>query len=237
MAYKVKSMWCLIFNRLWEREKRVLIWFIISIAIVVAYELITADCVLEFADCHNFVETIISFLSKGKELFYALAISYISGVFVYFLTVILPETRRSKPILLEIEHTLKYLIDEFYEIENFGNSTNAVNIAIEKTKHYGKFNDLHYSLYYMCETLENIHISIEKLTSNVLTLSTALTNKELDTLIEIRHRKITRQIKYKYGVENLIDENELRCYFENMTKLHEDIVKLYENIKNRIYKQ
>lgn len=240
MEDNLKSTQCLILERIKGRDKWVFICFIISILIIIGNEFMTPACILNFiAACiQDFTEAVISFLSKGNKIITELAVSYISGAFVYYLTVIVPEIRKNTSILIEVEKTLKHLIDELHELAGLNDNDNDdVDTLIEMVKQYGKFNDTYYSLYFMRRHLETTYLAIEKVTSNVLSLSPALSQYEIDTLVDIRNRKITQQIKYKYGVDNLINEDELHRYSKNIAKLHNDITLLRESIRNRIYKQ
>lgn len=238
MKDKLKPTWYLILNRLWDREKCVLILFVIAIVIIMAYELITADCVLEFADnIHSFIETIISFLSKGKELLYALAISCVSGIFVYFLTVILPETRRSKPILVDVENSLKYLKDELHDVAEFVSLDDATEITIQYLKQHNKLDNEFYNMNCSGRVIEEIHKSLEMHTSHILSYSSALSQSEIETLIDIKHRRISRLIRYKYEENELLNKKQIEDDFKEFVQLNNDIIKLHESVKNRIYKQ
>lgn len=232
MEDKVKSTGRLIFSRIWEREKWVSFWFIIAIVIVICCEVLTKTYIL------NFTEVFITFLSKGEEPIKALAIGYISGIFVYFLTNILAETQRSKPILVDIEKTLKYLVDTLHDAAEFIDSDNAVDITIRYiTQHGGKLNDNFTELHLTNQTLADIHQAMETFTSNVLSHSSALTKDELDALVNIRHCRIARRIRFKYEVNELFDKEHIKDDFREFVELNNDIVNLHKTIKNRIYKQ
>lgn len=228
---KEKPLFCFILDRIYDREKTITILFVIAIIVIVEpFKLFVISCILRL------MEIDASFLSDKDNIVNTLAISYVSGIFVYFFTGILPETRRSIPILKDIEETLRYLKDDFHEIVDFDNTNDAVDALIKIAEQYGKFNNTCYSLYFMSETLKKIYLSIETFTSHVQSHSTALTKHELDTLVNIRHRKITQQIKDLDGVETVFDRNKLQDYFENMVKLYTDIESLRKNIEDRINK-
>lgn len=231
MKENLKPTWRLILERIRKEEIWVIVLFLVAILIILAYNLLSEITVI------GCLKVIVSFITNGKDLFYSLAISYVSGVIVYFLTVVLYETRKSKFILVDIEKTLKDLKYEFGSIANFDNPNDAVQNIIETVNLYGRFNEKYYSLYFMDKALEKVFYEMEKLTLNVLSFSSALQAQEIDILVDIRSRQITKKIKNKYGVENLIDVHELYTYFEDMVKLYADINKLHGSIRNRIYKQ
>ena len=231
MKEKMKSTKTLIWKRIWTRELWVTILFLISCLDIGAYEFLKAYDVLKSIETNNLILSIL------LKLFYALAVSYVPGVFVYFLTVVLPETKRSKPLLVEIEKSLQDIKDSFYSAMEYINSDNAVEIALDDVKQYGKYNDTFYSLQFMNKTLEKLYQSIERLTSNILSYSSALTQNELNIIIEIRHHKIARQMKFKDGVENVLNKDGVRSYFENMVNLYNEIIELHKSVGSRIYKQ
>ena len=232
MEDRVKSTGLLIFNRIWEREKWVSLWFVIAIIIVIGCEIMTKTGTL------NFTEAVITFLSKGKEAIKSLAVGYISGIFVYFLTNILSETQRSKPILVEVEKTLKYLADTLHDTAEFINSNDAVEITIQYIEqHGGKLDDNFSKLHLTNQTLADIHQAMETFTSSVLSHSPALTKHELDALVDIRHCRIARRIRFKYEINELFDKEHIKDDFREFVELNNNIIKLHENIRNRIYKQ
>ena len=237
MEDKLKSTQCLILERIKGRDKWVFICFVISILIIIGYEFMTAACILNFiAACiQNFMEAVIFILSKGKNLLYTLAVSYVSGVFVYYLTIIVPEVRRSKPILVEVEKTLKYLIDYIHEEVNFINSDDAVRVAMHYLERQ-KLEDRTYILKCCNPILRKVHPLLDALTSHILSHSSALTQSELDTLIDIRHRRITYRIRYKYDMKERLYQEQVKDEIKEFVQLNKDIIEFHKKIKSRIYK-
>lgn len=237
MEDKLKSTFCLTWERMWRNEKWVWILFIIAIIIILAYHLLTAAYILNLvATCiQSLVEMGVFILSKSKELLYTLAISYVSGIVVYYLTVLRPEIRKSKPILMEIEQSLKYLIDDIYREFDFINLDNAVDIAMRYIRCCKKQED--YNLHGVNPILKTIHQSLETTTAHVLSFPSAFSQSELETLVDIRHRRITRRIKSKYRENESLTQYQVETDVREFIKLNKDIIALHKQIRNRIYKQ
>ena len=238
MEDKLKSTWSLMFSRIWEREKWVFICFVMAILIIAAYEFTTARYILEI------IETVICFLCKIKTIIYALTISYISGVIVYFLTVILPEAQRSKPILAEIENTLKFLIDEFVafaqklQIGDLNNIDEAAEKAFTDIQQFGKTSENHYSLKY-CELY---FIILAKELDHFITISldhsSVLTLNELNTIVfKIRKQKVSERLRCNYGIDNCLTACEMKQYMKDIGLLYVEISQFRKKLRNRIYKQ
>ena len=225
-------------QRILDREKGMFIWFIIAIIVIIACNFLTAACIMKIACCiYNYIEGAIPFLSKVKGILYTLAASYVSGVFVYYLTVLSPETRRSKPILVDVENSLRYLKDELHDVVKFVSSDNAVEITIQYLKQHNKLDNGFYNMNCSGRVLEEIHKSLETHTSHILSHSSTLSQSELETLIDIKHRRISRRIRYKYEINELLNAQQIKNDFKEFIQLNNDIIKLHERIKTRIYKQ
>ena len=90
MKSKLKSTSCLVFKRIWEWEKLISLLFLISYIIILA----TSWGLGQKGGKCGCVETCLASIFNKSSLIYTLAVSYVSGVMVYFLTVILPESKR-----------------------------------------------------------------------------------------------------------------------------------------------
>lgn len=170
-----------------------------------------------------------------------MAISYVSGFIMYFLTVIYAEVRRYRFLIVELNHALDCLRYVFMElavelqIGDLLNTDKAVANAAIIVKHYGRANNNHYCLKFCSSVLRKTAREFEKLTLFVLQNSTMLTEKELSMLTEIRNNKAAIKLKYQYGINELIGIDEVVVYFKHLSCLYKDVCKLQEHISNRIY--
>lgn len=218
-----------------NKDKWVIICFLVSIVIVICEH-------VDKLSFLKFVESVVFYLNEGTIL-YTLATSYISGVIVYFLTVVIPEIRKRKAMLVEICYLLKELEDEFTSlrlelgIEDWHSSDEAIENAIQMVKHYNKSNNDSYKLDFCIKILEKLAQDFDNLTSVILSYFSILNEDELDAIIKIKRSRNAYFIKYKDGIENVMNESTLRNYFKDLAQLHQNIIDLQEKIKNRIYKQ
>ena len=240
-----RSTRALIWERIKEREKWVFILFAFAFIAIPICKLITASCILDCISCiHSFIEIHIHFLSEVKKLLYTFALSYVSGVIVYYLTVILPEAQRSKPILAEIENTLKFLIDEFDEfaqklqIGDLNNVDEVAEKAFTEIQQYGKTSENQYNLkfcklYFIILAKELDHfvtISLEQ--SSVLTLD------ELNTIVfKIRKQKVSERLRCNYGIDNCLTAYDMKQYMKDIGLLYVEISQFRKKLRNRIYEQ
>ena len=198
MDKKLKSTFSFILSRILNREKMIVFLFLLSLILVIMKEYATIDgfccCIIAF----------VRFLSKANTLLENVAISYIAGIIVYFLTIILPETRRAKPVLIEIDKILCYLEDAFVtlsqdlQVGDWCNSKDSLDEIVNTVKHINKQKgeETFLSLDFCQSSLENLYKKFDELTSEALHHSSALTEDDLNTLVEIRQREVVKQLKY-----------------------------------------
>lgn len=234
---KVKSVSQLVLNRLLHKDKWLTISFIISIAIILLCAFADLDCIL------NVIGICICFVCEGEPIYYTLAISCISGLFVYFVTAIIPEIRVSRAIYVEITQQLTKLESDFLDfslelqIGDLCSDNEVIKRAVNTVKFYNRQATKFYSLAFCYESITKLTNKLENLTSNVLTYTPYLSKEELELLVDIRHRRITKQLFYKDGAEfNLLSECELERYFTDLALLNKDVIKLKKMIKDRTYK-
>lgn len=235
MDKKQKAICFFIKERLGNRDKWVLRGFLVSFVIIICEHI---DRISFF----DFVGTVVPYLKEGTVL-YTLAVSYLSGVIVYFLTIVLPETRKRKSILVEMGYILQELEDEFtslrleFSIEDWCLSDEAIESAVQIVKQHTKSNNKFYNLNFCVKTLETLAQGFNNLTSVMLSYSPVLNEEELDNVIKIRRSGNAYLIKYKYGIENLMKESDVRNYFKKLAQLNKDVIQFHKIIKERIYKQ
>ena len=234
MEENQKPTYTLIWKRFWTRDLWVSVCFLVSLLIIIC-EHIDKWAFL------NFVETVVFYLEEGTIL-YTLAVSYISGVFVYFLTIVLPETRKNKSIYVEICCLLRELEDEFtslrldLEVEDWCSSDKAIDAAVQTVKYYNKQDCGFYKLQFCSKILEDLAQTFDNLTSVIQLYFSILSKEELDAIVRIRRCKIAYMVKYKYGIENVLNENEVRNYFMELAQLNKDVAQLHKIMKKIIYK-
>lgn len=229
MKEKQKSLYCFILERLWAREKFVTILFVIA-----CFVIIEVDSPMMIRYILELLGVDTSSLFQKDSFLCVLSISYISGVLVYFLTILLPEAQRSKPILIEVENSLRYLKDELYSIIEFINSENSVDIAMHYIEQQKKFDSEFFDMYGGNQILDKIHQALETLTLHVLSHSSVLYQSELETLVDIRHRSISRRIRFKYEENEILCKKQVKDEFDKLVQLNKDIINLHDNIKKRI---
>ena len=239
MICKTKSLPILIFQRLWEREKVIILLLILSLAIIIIKEYGSAFetqlFILRFVDC----------ISNVQETINSIAISFLSGIIVYFLTIIIPEVRRARSLLVEIEQVFLNLETSFIDLAielqlgDFEKPEECANRAVNLVTKFCdcKFEDGFYSLNLFRTHFESLGNSMNKLTEYLLGYSSVLSESEIDMIINIRQRKTSRRIAFLYGINNLLTIQEISDYFNDIAQLYKDICKLHENITKRIYKK
>lgn len=234
---KYKCMFMLLFSRLWEREKWMIITLLFTVVIVIVCKYLEASWFKErlcfTVDC----------LQNSESIIYTLSISYISGVIVYLLTVVLPETKRSKPILSDIAYLLQDLQSEFTEMEleleiiDTDNIEEAISIEAGTVKKVKRMSECHYSLEHFKHVFDKLKNSSEDLTSKILNHSSVLTQSELKTMVDVRNKKTMKRLKYDFGIESPITECELYDYLKGLVMLSHDIKDLQISIEDRLMKK
>lgn len=237
MEKVIKPTFNLAIARLWERERLLLMMTVTVIVVGILYNLMSADLIF------SIFNNVVYVLQKTKNVINDVIISLFTGFVVYLLTIVLPETRKCKPILKEIDYLLKDFVDAFTElkIEEIGIRVDAskeenINRATELVKLYGGYTGGYYSLHFCAPTLRKLYGTIDEITTLVLNNSVALTKEEVGFLVDVRNKKITRCLKYQYGVYNLLTEDEIRKFFEQLLQMEEDIKNFHFSFKKRIYK-
>ena len=150
-------------------------------------------------------------------------------------------------MLIEIEKTLTYLEDEFTELAQelqAGDWCNSEDDAIRQiimvdVHQYqkNKLNERGFSLDFCSSSLTALYEKFDKMTNHALTYSSVLTTEELDSIVEMRNRDVSVQLKYNDGVANLLTDCGIREFFHNLIQLNRDIIKFHKDFRKRIYKR
>lgn len=234
----VKPALKLIWDRLWNKDKWLTWSIIISIAIILLCLFVNPCSFIRFlSDC-------ICLVSEGEPFFYTLAVSCLTGLIVYLVTTIIPDVRISRTIYVEVVQQLKKLEDDFtdfkiiFGVGNWDEDKDAIKRAVDLVKLYNRPSNVYYSLSFCKEVIEHLGIKIETLTGNVLTYTPYLAQKELDLLVDIRYRNITKKLIDNDGLErNLLSEENIRLFFSDLSLLNKDITTLKQWIEKRVYRK
>lgn len=234
---ETKSTFRLIILRLWTRERWLTISFLSAILVIVLSKYSDADWF------KTLLSLTVDCITRTKEPICAISIGYISGVIVYFLTIILPETRRNIPVMIEISNILAQIKDSFLEfqledisVHSFENAELAVQDFVNIVKQYGKYNEQYYGLCFCAPAMRKLSCKLEILTSQILNHSSALSENEINKLIEIRHCDITKKLSSNYGVDELLTESDLKVFFHDIIILDKNIEKFRKEFTHRVFK-
>ena len=233
----MKPLGYLVLSRIWDRERCLLFCFIILVAIILIYNFAKVDCFLKGIDL-----TILTVWENSK-IIYDIALSCLGGIIIYFLTVVLVETKRSKFILVETESILKCLEDAFMDLSldmDLGDINNVevfTERGLNTVKNHGRASESHYCLTYCSIRIYRLAREFEALTNSILQYSTILTQQELSLLIHIRQSKTASRLKNRYGVNHLLTECEVLDYFKGIAELYREVCNLRSLLSNRIYKR
>ena len=152
----VKSVSILIWNRLCHKDKWLTWSFIVSLVIILLSSFANLNSFLKYLGC------CICFVCEGEPIYYTLAVSCLSGLFVYFVTVIIPEVRKSRAIYIEITQQLKKLEDDFidlslhFNIVNWCEKDNGIKMFVDIVKFYNRPNNAYYSLSFCKDPIEHL---------------------------------------------------------------------------------
>lgn len=171
---------------------------------------------------------------------YTLAISYISGMIIYILTVYIPYTQKSQVILINTSEDLRYLKDEMHnflqiisdsdlsgldklneqELLNFIKPTEKKNslfeISIDNTNYFkGRFD------------------IIDSYIKTIESYWNYLSTKQIKNLSEIRNSYSFNRIRHGFisGNSTYFNESSLIKFTNDLIETNKKIIKLYNNVK------
>ena len=239
MIHRIKSLPCLIIYRILDREKSISIFFILSLLIISINENVDSFTVFLF------FKDIVDFITSIKDLLISLSVSLVSGIIVYFLTIVLPEERKKRLLYVEIEQTFLYLESSFIELATelqIGDYENPIICAKRAVTNVKKFcckmsEDEEYSLGRYRKQFSDLAFSFNKFTDFLLGYSSIMSENEIYTIINIRHRKVSKRILFMDGVDNILNIQEIEEYFNDIAILYKDICSLHEAIQKKTYKK
>ena len=239
MSRKVKHLYELIILRVLDREILILFLFMISLI-----ALLLNECVDSF-DVHMCLKGIVDTIVSLKNVIVSLAISLIAGIIVYFLTVVVPEVRKRRSFLVEIEQTFLHLETSFLDLEvemQLGDiskphvfADNAVR-SVKEWCHRLSENEEYNLSTFRCYFV-SLSKSFNRLTEYLLGYSAVLSEKEINIIIEMRQRTVSNRIMYLYGVDNALSISEIQDYFKEIATLYNDVCTLHKTIEDSIYKK
>lgn len=238
MSRKVKCLPYLIIQRVWNSEKTILILLALSLAVVFLKDYGNSFTI------QLFLKDIIEMIVFAKETWFAIAVSLLSGIIVYFLTIVVPEVRKRKSLLVEIERTLLDLKTSFIDlatemqIGDYKNPETCAKNAVNNVKKWccrvSEYDD--YNLNRFRSHFESLRTSFVRLTEYMLGYSSILSEKEIDMIIDIRQRKVSKRIVFLDGVDNCLNVDEISDFFKGIANLYNDVCIFHDKIVKSIYK-
>lgn len=228
----------LICQRLLGRDSSVSIIFLMTVIITIFCEFIDASWIYTIA---NFLGSLPVFFNSHKEFFSSFVLSIITGFIVYFFTVILPETRRSRLLLVEIEQTFEKITSSFTELSielqlaDLQDGEKAAQNAVQNIRKYGnRLSENHYNLSIYKNSFRKLADSFNKLSTYLLNYSSIFSYKELEMIVNLRQMGATKKLLYGYGIEEAITETEIISYIKELSSLSIEISALHSAFNKRI---
>ena len=231
---KKKSTFLLFVSRIWEREMWMTITFFIAFLIILICNYAKAEWFREICDFA------IDCFCANQTVIYTLCISYISGIIVYLLTVVGPETKRSKVVLEDLTFIFEELHSEFETLKmDLGISdTTKINDRLPNSikQVTNRVSENHYNLSPIETILKKLSARCDELTSVILNHSSVLTYSEINKIVDVRNKKAMKRLKYEHAISGAFSECELCDYIKSLLSLDEDIVSIQKSVEKRIFR-
>ena len=214
---------------------------VIGVLFVILYCIARIDeSIIDRGSC--LAKDILSFLRQNKEDIDALTYSIIPAFFVYFVTVVIPESKRSQAMLPSICERLRYIKDAFYELSYFltnsdwVNDSNYLDKALENVARYGTTQySNRYSLK-LCDFFLQLFVEeLDKQTDFILQFHNELTPKELKSLLEIKFSSLIGKIREGHFKEALYEKEAFNEVITEFRELNIKAISIYNKLCNRVY--
>lgn len=215
-----------------------LVWFmfVFCIYIVIAYyaESLRIPAIFNSQVCE-----------KVNNIAFALSISYTAGVFVFILTVLLPERRKRKVMLAIVAEDLRYLKDEMYELfvnicgkNCLGRDEVSVNSIIKEIitdKEREKLEAI-VPIEIPMDTVNFFKDKVrifESYLQSIISFNSYLSPEENKEIGEIRSSKFFSQVKHHFSTNNKTYYNitNLKSFVDSMIETNQKVVNLYGKLK------
>ncbi len=237
---KVKSLWHFVYRRMRGHEK----WLWLLCVIVVIMYILSHSCPVHLGCVQDIINSVISFLNKHNNCIDGWTYGIISGIFVYFFTVILPTARRSSVITPVLVEYLRYISDEFKALSqllcdcDWCTNGNAISKAVDTVrKTTSAENNEMYSLADFHVFILGFLNRIDKYTDYILNNHELLQPDELNCLSSFKHADVFNKIRSDEFFAGMFTNDDLKCILENIVIENRRTNELYDIVCKRVYKQ
>lgn len=189
------------------------------------------------------LNTVLEFLYNHRSAIDGWAYSYIAGVLVYYLTVVLPEAKRGQALLPSICERIRYIEDTFSELSrclcygDWSEDHSLLKNAIVQLKQYGKTESDNYYKFDYCFFILHYAVSeIDKYTDFILQLHEVLPAKDLKNILDVKYCSVLDKIRSEAIRNTLFNEDDAKEFLEELREENMKIKTIHKRIYNKIYK-